>query len=150
MFEMLQLLAGTNLFLLAFSLLIFDIPRYTLSLFSLALLGVWRRSDSVPAGCASVSVIIPTFNGGVDRGLVVCIDLGFGRVAGYRDARHDDGRDNPEDRDDSQQFHEREARSFIIANGFHSSSPNRHFVRALRKMDPFCRMLLYFRLVMKA
>ena len=32
MFETLQLLAGTNLFLLAFSLLIFDIPRYTLSL----------------------------------------------------------------------------------------------------------------------
>src|SRR5262245_40109803 len=35
MFEMVQLLAGTNVFLLAFSVLIFDIPRYTLSLLSL-------------------------------------------------------------------------------------------------------------------
>ncbi len=64
MFEMVQLLAGTNLFLLAFSVLIFDIPRYTLSLVSLALFGVRRRSGRVPAGNASVSVIIPTFNGG--------------------------------------------------------------------------------------
>ena len=40
MFEMVQLLAGTNLALLAFSVLIFDIPRYTLSLLSLALFGV--------------------------------------------------------------------------------------------------------------
>jgi len=63
MFEMVQLLAGTNLFLLAFSVLIFDLPRYTFSLVSLALFGVWRRSDSPPAGNASVSVIIPTFNG---------------------------------------------------------------------------------------
>ena len=61
MFEMVQLLAGTNLFLLAFSVLIFDIPRYTLSLLSLALFGVRRRSDRVRAGGASVSVIIPTF-----------------------------------------------------------------------------------------
>jgi len=68
MFEMVQLLAGTHLSLLAFSVLIFDIPRYTLSLLSLALFGVWRRSDSVPAGKASVSVIIPTFNGGSGRG----------------------------------------------------------------------------------
>src|SRR5262249_5211168 len=64
MFEMLQLLAETNLFLLIFSVLIFDIPRYTLSLLSLALFGAWRRSDRVPAGNAAVSVIIPTFNGG--------------------------------------------------------------------------------------
>jgi cellulose synthase/poly-beta-1,6-N-acetylglucosamine synthase-like glycosyltransferase len=64
MFEMVQLLAGTNLFLLAFSVLIFDIPRYTLSLVSLALFGVRRRSNGAPAGNASVSVIIPTFNGG--------------------------------------------------------------------------------------
>jgi len=35
MFEMVQLLAATNLFVLAFSVLIFDIPRYTLSLLSL-------------------------------------------------------------------------------------------------------------------
>jgi cellulose synthase/poly-beta-1,6-N-acetylglucosamine synthase-like glycosyltransferase len=64
MLETVQLLAGTNVFLLAFSVLIFDIPRYTLSLLSLALLGMRRRSDRVPAGGASVSVIIPTFNGG--------------------------------------------------------------------------------------
>jgi hypothetical protein len=31
MFETVQLLAGTNMFLLAFSVFIFDIPRYTLS-----------------------------------------------------------------------------------------------------------------------
>jgi cellulose synthase/poly-beta-1,6-N-acetylglucosamine synthase-like glycosyltransferase len=64
MFETVQLLAGTSLFLLAFSVLIFDIPHYTLSLLSLALFGVRRRSDRVHAGNASVSVIIPTFNGG--------------------------------------------------------------------------------------
>jgi cellulose synthase/poly-beta-1,6-N-acetylglucosamine synthase-like glycosyltransferase len=64
MFETVQLLAGTNLFLLAFSVLIFDIPRYTLSLLSLALFGARRRRDRVGAGNASVSVIIPTFNGG--------------------------------------------------------------------------------------
>jgi hypothetical protein len=68
MFEMVQLLAGTNLFLLAFSVLIFDIPRYTLSLASLALFGLRRRSDSVAAGNASISVIIPTFNGGSGLG----------------------------------------------------------------------------------
>ena len=68
MFDMVQLLAGTNLSLLAFSVLIFDIPRYTLSLLSLALFGVWRRSDSVPASNASISVIIPTFNGGSGLG----------------------------------------------------------------------------------
>jgi hypothetical protein len=50
MFEMVQLLAETNLLLLAFSVLIFDIPRYTLSLLSLAFFGVRRRSDRVPAG----------------------------------------------------------------------------------------------------
>jgi cellulose synthase/poly-beta-1,6-N-acetylglucosamine synthase-like glycosyltransferase len=71
MFQTVQLLAGTNLFLLAFSVLIFDIPRYTLSLVSLALFGVRRRSNGVPAGNASVSVIIPTFNGGsgLDRSI---------------------------------------------------------------------------------
>jgi cellulose synthase/poly-beta-1,6-N-acetylglucosamine synthase-like glycosyltransferase len=68
MLEMVQLLAGTNLFLLAFSVLIFDIPRYTLSLVSLALFGVRRRSDRVPAGKSTVSVIIPTFNGGSGLG----------------------------------------------------------------------------------
>src|SRR5262245_53948526 len=64
MFEIVQLLAGTHLLLLAFSVLIFDIPRYTLSLLSLALFGVWKRSNRVAASNASVSVIIPTFNGG--------------------------------------------------------------------------------------
>src|SRR4029450_13889727 len=68
MFEMVQLLAGTNLFMLAFSVLIFDIPRYTLSLASLALVGLRSRSDRVAAGNASISVIIPTFNGGSGLG----------------------------------------------------------------------------------
>jgi cellulose synthase/poly-beta-1,6-N-acetylglucosamine synthase-like glycosyltransferase len=64
MLEMVQLLAGANLLLLAFSVLIFDIPRYTLSLLSLALFGMRRGSAGAPAVSASVSVIIPTFNGG--------------------------------------------------------------------------------------
>jgi cellulose synthase/poly-beta-1,6-N-acetylglucosamine synthase-like glycosyltransferase len=64
MFETVQLLAGTSFFLLAFSVLIFDIPRYTLSLLSLALFGARRRRDGAPARNVSVSVIIPTFNGG--------------------------------------------------------------------------------------
>jgi cellulose synthase/poly-beta-1,6-N-acetylglucosamine synthase-like glycosyltransferase len=68
MFEMVYLLAGTNLFLLAFSVLIFDIPRYTFSLISLALFGVRRRNDGRAAGSPSVSVIIPTFNGGSGLG----------------------------------------------------------------------------------
>jgi cellulose synthase/poly-beta-1,6-N-acetylglucosamine synthase-like glycosyltransferase len=68
MFEIVQLLAGTHLLLLAFSVLIFDIPRYTLSLLSLALFGVWKRSNRVAASNASVSVIIPTFNGGSGLG----------------------------------------------------------------------------------
>src|SRR5258705_13178726 len=72
MFEMVQLLAGTNPFLLAFSVLIFDIPRFTLSLVSLALFGVRRRNERATAGNFSVSVIIPTFNGG--SGLAPTID----------------------------------------------------------------------------
>ena len=68
MFEMVQLLAGTNMFLLAFSVLIFDIPRYTLSLLSLALFGTRRRSGGTPVRNAAVSVIIPTFNGGSGLG----------------------------------------------------------------------------------
>ena len=43
MVEIVQLLAGTNLFLLAFSALIFDVPRYTLSLLSLALFGMENK-----------------------------------------------------------------------------------------------------------
>src|SRR5262245_4441650 len=68
MLHTVQLLAGTNWVLVAFSVLIFDLPRYTLSLLSLAFLGMRRRSDGVPAGNASVSVIIPTFNGGSGLG----------------------------------------------------------------------------------
>src|SRR5262245_32390794 len=68
MFEIVQLLAGTHLLLLAFSVLIFDIPRYTLSLLSLALFGMRRPSYAMPATNASVSVIIPTFNGGSGLG----------------------------------------------------------------------------------
>ncbi|MGY3514004.1 cellulose synthase/poly-beta-1,6-N-acetylglucosamine synthase-like glycosyltransferase [Bradyrhizobium sp. USDA 3051] len=64
MSEMVEVLAGTSLFLLAFSLLIFDIPRYTLSLVSLALFSSKRRSASGTVCEATVSVIIPTFNGG--------------------------------------------------------------------------------------
>jgi glycosyltransferase involved in cell wall biosynthesis len=71
MFDAVQLLAGTSLFLLAFSVLIFDIPRYTLSLVSLALFGLSRRNAGAPDGNASISVIIPTFNGasGLDRSI---------------------------------------------------------------------------------
>ncbi len=54
MFEMVQLL--------------FDIPRYTLSLLSMALFGVRSRSEAVSETNASVSVIIPTFNGGSGLG----------------------------------------------------------------------------------
>jgi cellulose synthase/poly-beta-1,6-N-acetylglucosamine synthase-like glycosyltransferase len=64
MLETVQLLAGTSWLLLAFSVLIFDIPRYTLSLVSLALFGMRTSGNTVPARDASVSVIIPTFNGG--------------------------------------------------------------------------------------
>src|SRR5262245_3173798 len=64
MFEMLQLVAGSSLFMLAFSVLIFDIPRFTFSLVVLALFGFRARDDEAPAGGFSVSVIIPTFNGG--------------------------------------------------------------------------------------
>jgi cellulose synthase/poly-beta-1,6-N-acetylglucosamine synthase-like glycosyltransferase len=64
MLQAVELLASTNFFVLALSVLIFDIPRYTLTLVSLALSGFWRGTDRVPAGNASVSVIIPTFNGG--------------------------------------------------------------------------------------
>ena len=66
MLEVVQTLSDSNLFLLAFSALIFDVPRYTLSLVSLAVFGVWgkARRGRVHAGQLSVSVIVPTFNGG--------------------------------------------------------------------------------------
>src|SRR5262245_7324639 len=64
MSEIVELLAGTSWSLLAFSVLIFDIPRYTLSLVSLALFGALRRNAGAPTSRASVTVIVPTFNGG--------------------------------------------------------------------------------------
>jgi cellulose synthase/poly-beta-1,6-N-acetylglucosamine synthase-like glycosyltransferase len=64
MFEMIQLLASTNPLLLGLSVLIFDIPRYTFSLVSLALFGATRGNAEAPAVRASISVTIPTFNGG--------------------------------------------------------------------------------------
>jgi cellulose synthase/poly-beta-1,6-N-acetylglucosamine synthase-like glycosyltransferase len=64
MLDLIQLLAGSHLLLLAFAVLIFDIPRYTLSLVSLALFGTSRSGAAAPAGQMSVSVILPTFNGG--------------------------------------------------------------------------------------
>jgi hypothetical protein len=71
MFELVRSLAETNLLLFAFSVLLFDIPRYTLSLASLVLFGWRTRSDRVPLVNTSVSVIIPTFNGGsgLDRSI---------------------------------------------------------------------------------
>lgn len=71
MSEMLYLLAGTNLYMLAFSVFIFDIPRYTLALISLALFGARRRNHRESTHNASVSVIIPAFNGapGLDRSI---------------------------------------------------------------------------------
>ena len=64
MFEMLQMFTATSPLVLVFSVLIFDIPRYTLSLMSLAAFGFWGRSGEPAVGEVSVSVIIPTFNGG--------------------------------------------------------------------------------------
>src|SRR5215813_12740699 len=66
MLEMVQALSATNLFVLAFSALVFDVPRYTLSLVSLALFGAWGRSGGASRQTPplSVSVIVPTFNGG--------------------------------------------------------------------------------------
>jgi cellulose synthase/poly-beta-1,6-N-acetylglucosamine synthase-like glycosyltransferase len=71
MLEMIHVIAGTNFFLLAFAVLVFDFPRYTLMLVSLALFGMKRGRDEETAGDASVSVIIPTFNGasGLDRSI---------------------------------------------------------------------------------
>ena len=63
MFDVLQSVAGTSLLLLGFSVLVFDIPRYTLPLLTLAWFGVARWSGKEPATVASVSVIVPAFNG---------------------------------------------------------------------------------------
>jgi cellulose synthase/poly-beta-1,6-N-acetylglucosamine synthase-like glycosyltransferase len=73
MLELAQYLAGMNLFALMFAALIFDIPRYTFSLISLALLATLGRGRHGPAprGYASISVILPAFNGaaGLDRSI---------------------------------------------------------------------------------
>jgi cellulose synthase/poly-beta-1,6-N-acetylglucosamine synthase-like glycosyltransferase len=70
MLEVMQALFDADFFLLAFSALIFDVPRYTLSLASLALFGTWGRAlhEPLPADRLSVSVIVPTFNGGSGLG----------------------------------------------------------------------------------
>src|SRR5919106_256087 len=66
MLEVVQTLSVTNLYLLAFSALVFDVPRYTLSLVSLAVFGIWGKANIglSTAERRSISVIIPTFNGG--------------------------------------------------------------------------------------
>ncbi|WP_342730423.1 glycosyltransferase [Bradyrhizobium sp. B117] len=64
MFEMLQLVARTDPLQLFLAVLIFDIPRFTLSLLSLAFFGMRRSTAGLPAEGTTVSVIIPTFNGG--------------------------------------------------------------------------------------
>ncbi len=69
MLEAVQLIAEANWVLLGLAAFIFDIPRYTFSLLSLALLGIAGKSGNheVPIG-VSVSVILPTFNGGSGLG----------------------------------------------------------------------------------
>jgi len=64
--DMMQLLAETNGLLLAVTALVFDVPRYTFSLISLAFLGArgLGRRDPPPVEDWAVSVIIPAFNGG--------------------------------------------------------------------------------------
>jgi cellulose synthase/poly-beta-1,6-N-acetylglucosamine synthase-like glycosyltransferase len=66
MLEVMQALFASNFLLFACSALIFDVPRYTLSLASLALFGVWggSRRGREFARQIQVSVIVPTFNGG--------------------------------------------------------------------------------------
>lgn len=65
MFAMLYVIVDTNWLLLAFSALMFDLPRYTFSLLSWSLVGIFRNSRPGDRRVeAAVSVIIPTFNGG--------------------------------------------------------------------------------------
>jgi cellulose synthase/poly-beta-1,6-N-acetylglucosamine synthase-like glycosyltransferase len=63
MLETLQLVAEANLLQLILPLLILDIPRYTLSLASFGILALWPQKAE-PALIRTVSVVIPTFNGG--------------------------------------------------------------------------------------
>ena len=62
---------------------------------------------------------IPTLDGGIDRRLAVEINLGLGGVARHRDTGHNDRRDDPQDRHDRQQFHQRKRWAAIC--GFQSS-----------------------------
>ncbi|MBR1129481.1 glycosyltransferase family 2 protein [Bradyrhizobium iriomotense] len=63
--EALQLIADTNWIQLALAVIVFDIPRYTFSLLSLSLLGLTGAlSQRQTPISASVSVILPAFNGG--------------------------------------------------------------------------------------
>jgi cellulose synthase/poly-beta-1,6-N-acetylglucosamine synthase-like glycosyltransferase len=73
MFDMVQFVWQTNPLAVFFGVLILDVPRYTLSLILLALLGSVRtfRVDASTIAPVSVSVIVPTFNGG--RGLAPTI-----------------------------------------------------------------------------
>lgn len=64
MLEMLQLVARTDPLQLFLAVLIFDIPRFTLSLLSLLFFGIREGNLGPPAAMSTVSVIIPTFNGG--------------------------------------------------------------------------------------
>jgi cellulose synthase/poly-beta-1,6-N-acetylglucosamine synthase-like glycosyltransferase len=66
MFETVQFLVETNPLLVLFAALVLDVPRYTLTLVLLALAGVTKafRHAPRPVGAVSVSVIVPTFNGG--------------------------------------------------------------------------------------
>ena len=66
MLELVQQLAATHLSLLLFAALIFDIPRYTFSLVAQALFGAGKllRAGKPPVSKLTVSVIMPTFNGG--------------------------------------------------------------------------------------
>ncbi|MBR0830515.1 glycosyltransferase [Bradyrhizobium manausense] len=63
--EALQWIADSSWTQFALAVIIFDIPRYTLSLLSLALLGLTRllAQGQTPVR-TSVSVIVPAFNGG--------------------------------------------------------------------------------------
>ena len=66
MLELVRQLSGADAILLAFSALIFDVPRYSLSLVSYAMFGARRLAQvgAAPARKPTVSVIVPTFNGG--------------------------------------------------------------------------------------